>query len=193
MIADEELAAARNEALQKIGRNLVNFQRMEAMLRFILGFAGLSGSAAGTADLLRARQRESRKASMGTLVDRTGRSFDMPAPGAPPGAKQPWISHSISFQESPEAARDWRREMRAVVRERNRLVHHMLSDFDPGSAESCRTLAGELDAQRERIRRTFDQLVAMVGLIRQAAAELEANQESILAALTSGTPPPRAP
>lgn len=180
MRAGDESAATREQALQKIGRNLVNFQRMEGMLKFILTVTGTSGPPSETANILRARERATRTAPMGALVEQLARSLLTTPPPAPPEAREAWLSHSISFEGGATEARDWRRQMRAVVRERNRLVHHMLAGFDPGSLESCTALIVELDAQRERVRGSHEELIAMVDLIRKAFADLEGNVDALV-------------
>ena len=77
------------------------------------------------------------------------------------------MSVSILLEGGKDQARIWKKEMALVVRERNALVHKMLSHFDPYSLASCETLSAALDEQRERITPAFLQLEALVVAMRE--------------------------
>jgi hypothetical protein len=57
--------AARDLALRKIGRNVVNFQKMEVMLKFIVTFANFSVPMSQIVEHLQAALKNVRKAPMG--------------------------------------------------------------------------------------------------------------------------------
>ena len=78
--------------------------------------------------------------------------------------------------------------MRKVVRDRNALIHKMLSSWDPHSIESCRALCDELDAQRERIRPAYEHLESIARAIRESHLELAQNAGQIVAALLDKHP-----
>tara|TARA_Y100001956_G_scaffold82908_1_gene106684 strand:+ start:6143 stop:6328 length:186 start_codon:yes stop_codon:yes gene_type:complete len=42
-IMDEQIETARNECMRRIGRNMVMFQRMEQLLKFLLANSSLEG------------------------------------------------------------------------------------------------------------------------------------------------------
>jgi hypothetical protein len=66
-----------------------------------------------------------------------------------------------------------------VVKERNRLVHKMLGEFDSASIESCRALIDLLDQQDERIAPHFER---MMGWLRT----LHEGQKTLLEILKDG-------
>ena len=46
----------------------------------------------------------------------------------------------------------WQAQLKALVEERNQLVHTSLLNWDLDTHEGCQAILTELDAQRERIR-----------------------------------------
>jgi len=178
--ADSEVIAARNLALQKIGRNVVNFQKMEAMLKFILTFANFSVPASKTESYLQQKTKHLRTKPMGELVEHTAKILHSEAAAPPPDVSELWVSLSLSLGEGGSDMKEWRREMRRIVKERNQLIHHMLVPFDPHSAESCNVLSIELDAQRERILDSYQHLESIVIAIREQHQYLADNVDAIV-------------
>lgn len=111
---------ARDSALRKIGRNVVNLQKMESMLRW---FAML---AHGAVDEGTRSERLSKKfvqrLSMGRFVDAFERSM---ADGSAAVATRRSDSGTVSFtfQLEPGFDAERREALRGVVAERNRLIH----------------------------------------------------------------------
>jgi hypothetical protein len=68
--------------------------------------------------------------------------------------------------------------LRAIVRERNKLVHQWLASFDPNSLESCETLGIALDEQNAIVRPEFDALRAIVLALREFQREVAQYLES---------------
>src|SRR5262249_21810705 len=145
------IRAARDLALQKIGRNVVNFQKMEAMLRFVLTIADFSAPASKSRERLASGAQAHRKKAFGHLVDGATKALHSEPASVPVDIHEIWIKHSLSLCEGGSHAADWRREMHRVVRERNALIHRTLATWNPNSVDSCRSLCEQLDAQRERI------------------------------------------
>jgi hypothetical protein len=180
---DSDSAGARNLTLQKIGRNVVNFQKMEAMLKFILTVANFSVPLSTAQSHLRGQSKRVRKRSMGQLIEQAAKTLHSDAPKAPPDIKEIWISHSFSLKEGGSKIADWRREMRRVVKERNALIHHMVASWNPHSSKSCSVLCEELDQQRERILPSYNHLESVVSAIRESHGDLARAADEIGASI----------
>ena len=149
-----------DETLRKIGRNVVNFQRLEAALKALV----LSSRAAGTIDDLQthhaARAKSLKKRPLGDIAETFHNSIykdgDPPAP--PESAVSPWLSTSLKLEIDSVEVKERKRRLLALIAERNRLIHSDLVNFDPSSAESCARLTALLDDQNPRI---LEQLSAL--------------------------------
>jgi hypothetical protein len=171
---------ARDLALLKIGRNVVNFQKMEVMLQFIVTFANFSVPMSQIAEHLQSASKNIRKAPMGLLADKASKAIRSDHKSAPRHAAEVWISFSLKLEAGAIHPKEWRRVMREVVKERNALIHQMLVSFDPSSLDSCNALSGLLDEQRERILPAYQHLESLVKAIRETHQEIAANVDSIL-------------
>jgi hypothetical protein len=164
-------------ALQKLGRNVVNFQKMEGMLKFILLFSDLEGSPSIIQRNFASRLRRLKKRTMGSLVEESAKSlFVKPAEHSQsiaPAITEITVRHTIRLAGGAEGMKAWRKQMRKVVRERNYLVHEMAVKFDKNSTENCLKLSEGLDAQRERMLGTYGELEALVKEIRHHLQELQ--------------------
>src|SRR5262245_400119 len=123
MSTESDAASERDLTLQKIGRNVVNFQKMEAMLKFILTVANFSVAITETRSHLKGQARRVRNHPMGRLVEKAARELHSDPPKPPPDIAEIWITHSFSLKDGGSQLVDWRSAMRRVVRERNALIH----------------------------------------------------------------------
>ena len=185
------LEIARDLALQKVGRNVVNFQKMEAMLKFILTFASLHGPMSGLAKVVAQKTAEVAKEPMGNLVVKAASAIhgDRKSTQQPPTkVAEAWFSYSIKIGETKEDAREWRKLMKAVVVERNELIHQMLATFNPNSIDSCESLCVELDKQRGRIIRAYEHLESIVIAIRESHRDLAKDVDGMVTQRSSQDP-----
>ncbi len=149
----DPVEAARDDVLRKIGRNLVNFQKLEPMLKALNAQQSISGSLSELHALATNARRAVAKKTMGPLVEAFVNSVFSATPEAREHAAVKEVAVSFSFRiEANEAiAKERKKALRAVVAERNRLVHRWLAEFDPYSKDSCLRLSAELDAQHARV------------------------------------------
>ncbi|MGB5079949.1 MAG: hypothetical protein WBO23_04310 [Burkholderiales bacterium] len=180
MPTDTAISDARDLTLQKIGRNVVNFQKMEAMLKFILKVANFAAPISKGLEHFETQAKLHRTKPMGHLVDLAAKALHGEAPSVPKDAREVWVTHSVSLSDGSQL-KEWRKEFRRIVRERNSLIHRRLATWNPGSIESCRSLCEELDAQRERIRPAYEHLESVVKVIRETHEELARNVDAIVA------------
>jgi hypothetical protein len=78
--------------------------------------------------------------------------------------------------------------MLLVVEERNHLVHHSASAVDLESLESCNAFSAQLDAQRERVMPSHQNLVEMVNVVRAYGRVMSDNIDEIVERLMAGAP-----
>jgi hypothetical protein len=156
----DPIEAVRDDVLRKIGRNVVNFQKMEAMLKALNAQQSISGSLSDLHALATNARKAVAKKTMGPLVEAFVNSAFSAAPEPREHAVVKEVAVSFSFRiEANEAiAKERKKALRAVVAERNRLVHRWLPEFDPHSKDSCLRLSAELDAQHARVAPEFEAL-----------------------------------
>jgi hypothetical protein len=185
MPAESDIIAARDMTLQKIGRNVVNFQKMEAMLRYILVAANFSVPLAEVHKHLESEKQRIRKYPLGNLTEEAAKVLHSVAKKAPADIDEIWISSSFELGSGGSKLSDWRREMRRVVRERNELIHRMLASWNPNSIDSSRKLCAELDEQRERILSAYNHLESIAVAMRESHQELTQRLDDAVASTLS--------
>jgi hypothetical protein len=179
----QELLAATNEMLRRIGRNLLNFQKIEALLKFLLAYGRISGPMREFASIREAQVAATSRKMMGALVrtladgmlSDTGGNDELPG-----DARQPWLHFRVAF-EPAEPFADLRRDLEALVLERNELVHNFLPKWDAKSVEATRRLSEDLDVQRERLIPVYNRLSNLVTTLQDGAkahAEFLASPEA---------------
>ena len=63
----------------------------------------------------------------------------------------PIIATSCAFNLGETGLMDWQESLANSVKEGNKLVHHLLPEFDRDSLDSCRAVASNLELQREAV------------------------------------------
>jgi hypothetical protein len=168
MATDIALADARDRTLRKIGRNMVNFQKMEAMLKFLNAQQVMNGSLIDIAKVVARAKKSMARQPMGRLAEAFIKSVysNSQTVTEPQDKKQVLVSFSIRLELAPDLSSERKKALRSVVAERNKLVHKWLASFDPYSAESCQSLCVDLDEQHARIWPEFETLKAIVQTVR---------------------------
>ena len=152
----------RNEALRKVGRNIVNLQKMERAMKILLVRSDLKGYLTDLKDEYEKRVQKFEQATMGGLVNNLVDTVYSPTDSeacAPDEQGGAWVSFGFRIEGGCGQKEAQKEALSLVVKERNYLVHQMLSDFDSASVESCRTLIDYLDGQHERITPQFDRVM----------------------------------
>lgn len=151
-----ELKAAKNDAIHKVGRNVLMFQIMEHLLKFLVSNSSLSGY---SSELLSKKAKRSESVAKQTLGMVVGDFLDDSEPAAVPDLlREPHFSFHFSHEVTAES----QVEIEALVAERNHLVHHFITDIEFNSVDEWLKAAESLDQQYERIERTNEYL-RMVG------------------------------
>jgi hypothetical protein len=183
---EEEKSELRDQALQRIGRNVVNFQRMEKAIKSLIVAGNIRGHASDLAEIHRKRSEWVDKRSMGLLVDEflsTVYANNLPSDDPSPSDDPPgeiWISFSLRVERDEQYIRPQREALSRVVQERNELIHQMLWAFDLNSDQGCRELISRLDEQNERLRPHYEWVMQMLGRLRSLQQEILARMDDIL-------------
>ena len=168
------LDVARNEALQNIGRNVVAFQKMEAMLKFLIANQKIEGLPDQLQEILAARVTEVERQTMGTLVNRLFQTVlaDKPSSGAEEGSPDGAWSLSFNVELEDEGRGEVEKSLKLLVEERNALIHQMLANFNAKSIESCVSLVAILKLQRDKIKPHYAHLQSIVKTVVEGRKEL---------------------
>ena len=170
-----------NEFLRKLGRNVLNFQKLEFCLK-ILVQPNLTGSAETLAKQM-AKQRESiRKSSMGILAGRLVESINKEDSNFPPkqDLQELWMSISFKIHMDPEAREELASELAAIVSERNDLIHLKLATLNTNSPLDCKELMIFLDDQNKRITPVLEKLGELAWSFSTIRAYIAENAELLI-------------
>jgi hypothetical protein len=162
-------------ALRKIGRNVVNFQKIEAMLKIFVSQSRFKGPVNNIAEILEERKQVVQKQSLGKLTEDYFKSFTSSMEHIheyPDDRNEAWVSLSVQIENEDGTLPQQKATFKFLVSERNRLIHQMLADFDTESTDSCNDLIKELDKQDEMIQREYTNLQYLLKAFHEAKKEL---------------------
>ena len=164
-----ETLLPRDRALRAVGRNLVNFQRLEALLKVLIGFEGARGPASAVLERMKMRNAKRLKLTLGNALQewlRVVGSNDSQSPTTP-DLFEPWVEMSVGLPLEERYFEMNALELEALARERNNLVHQDLVNIDFDSNEACESLASMLDVQNARINHQVSHLAPAIETIRE--------------------------
>ena len=177
MNGSSDLEAVSTEALRKLGRNILNFSKIEAGFKLLLSVSRIEGTTTTIRDNIKARQSKLHKQSLGALVTEFTRSIcrDVEEVEPPKHLTKPWLS--LSFNITPTHSDEWQQALRALVEERNSLIHHDLADIDVTSIEDYRNLIALLDEQNPRLIAELDNLRWMLSSLSESVQDMRRSPE----------------
>jgi hypothetical protein len=165
MNTNQDLSAIRDEVFQKIGRNLVNFQKIELMLKHLIANGQVSGYMSEFQKNHEMKVADTRKKTLGALVGEfVETTFQSTNVSPEPTAEriEPCISFSFSVEADADFYESKKRELKLLVNDRNDLIHHLLPQFNSESLESCLEIRDYLDQQRERLIPEYEYLKSVI-------------------------------
>lgn len=171
---ENELETVKNEVLRKIGQNVVLFQQMENLLKFILAF-NHSTPISKVQENFAAQQESIHRKTMGQLVE-PFLSGLVTTKSIPEYIDEPWLSFNCSMRIDAADHKQWEERLKAIVDERNQLIHHLLPRWNLSSIDSSKVLEKDLDQQRERILPELDRLKLISDSIREHLAFLNSEE-----------------
>lgn len=169
--------AERDEALRKIGRNVVLFQELEGILKFL---AAIQRPSAPLSKIKAVHAKDACAIRVRSLGQVGGQVLDAlygvsnSESSAPDAISEPWLAFSFRIDADPASGEASRNALKELIRERNDLVHHLLSRWNLREPESSRALSVELDEQRSRIVHEIERYRAYANGLKEIASELRA-------------------
>jgi hypothetical protein len=155
METDEELEKLRNEVLRKIGRNVILFQQMEQLLKFLLANGSFSSTVSNISDLktkLEKRITTVQKQTMGQVANQfLENTFSEDEEDTQEELKETLFSFRYRIQCDEAQFEERKIALTSLVAERNDLIHHLLPKWQMQSYESSIEIEQYLDQQREKI------------------------------------------
>jgi len=160
----------REIAFRKIGRNVINLQRFERMLKLIIVRSNISGYVTELAKIHQNKTEGTSHSTLGSLVKDfldTVYSTDDPFSDGPTDARNEiWMSHALRIESNADLISKKEGELREVVEERNLLIHHWLAEVDFASNNECQQLISRLDAQNDRLTPHYEAVMRQLGDMR---------------------------
>ena len=122
MNGSSDLKAVSTEALRKLGRNILNFSKIEAGFKLLLSVSRIEGTTTTIRDNIKAKQVKLHKQTLGALVTEFNRSIlcDVEKPEPPAQLTKPCLS--LSFNVTSTHSDEWQQTLRTLVEERNSLI-----------------------------------------------------------------------
>ena len=157
----------RLEAFQRIGRNIINFQRVEAALKFLSVIIDVQAHPETFEKVLEEKLKLTEKQTLGMIapkvVDRlyglhdTDKDDEDGTDEDEIGGEDVTISIKIYMLMSSDSLKRRKDHLSKLIKERNNLVHKELSELDFSSISSCYCLIETLDEQNIRILQQLDE------------------------------------
>lgn len=172
MISD--LKPTQDEVLRRVGRNLLLFQQIEGLLKFLLSYH----KAGGTPVDFKERQQKQidtiHRKMFGQLVDKYSTEVLKDAGIEVPEDESPadWVTFTFQISGDTEFVEAMRLDMKLVTEQRNELVHGFLPRWLPGSAEKLEETLIYLDTQREKVLPMHGHLQTMANHIQESQKKL---------------------
>lgn len=172
-----------DEVERKIGRNVLLFQRLEAVLKALLAQGSVSGYVSDLKTVHEQQIASIGKQTLGQLVGQfTADVLSGPeeTTNEPEELKGVWLSFNFKVKYDGSFSPPLEEILGLIVAERNELIHHLLPKLDLSSTRGARAAIEYLDRQRGKVLPTYAELKQLVtGLHdgKKALAEYFASDE----------------
>jgi hypothetical protein len=171
-----------DEVMRRIGRNVVNFQMVEAMLKHLNAHASLHGPASQLATRMEEQRAAEHKKTMGELVGRMMAKVLQPQQEheTPDEIDEPWFGFRFTVETDAQFIDQHDKEMRSLVDARNELIHHFLPRWYSAVDGDFEAALAYLEDQMNETIRVMDRLRGWVRATdegRKQVAEFWASPE----------------
>ncbi|MBD2024243.1 hypothetical protein [Leptolyngbya sp. FACHB-711] len=156
-----DIEIVRAEALRKLGRNMVNFSKIEAVLKYLLSMGQFEGTEETISEQLRRNQARLHKQSLGKLVQEFHKNVVVDASQVETTTASSNSGISFYFKvtcDNPDFLKIQKRALSDVVVERNKLIHQDLALLDTSCVEDYRKLISLMDEQNPRLLAHLEEL-----------------------------------
>lgn len=166
-----DIEVVRAEALRKLGRNIVNFSKIEAAFKYLLSVSKVEGAGKTIKEQLLRNQTRLRKQTLGKLVQEFNKNILGDASQSQPTPDFSGTGISLSFKvtyDNPDFLKIQKRTLASLVAERNKLIHQNLAFLDTSSVEDYHNLIILLDEQNPRLLAQLEELRWMIENLRES-------------------------
>jgi hypothetical protein len=176
------------DALYAIGRNVVNFQRLEQILKQLALFAPICATPSRLQSEVEKQRARVERLTLGEAVKKWIESeFHGTKPKQGPLLDQQIIiSLGFELPTSPEYFDQLSGELESLAQERNSLIHLDLAQLNFEDEAECTALSIQLNAQNDRIIRAIKFLGPILSQM-QELARLIASDQGLIQELVSPT------
>ena len=170
------------DALCAVGRNVVNFQRLERILKQLAMWGPLCATPSTLQRVVETRRAEFERLTLGEAVKKWIES-EYHHPAKPKQGPQPddqvRISFGFELSMPPKYLDQLSGELESLVQERNSLIHLDLAQMNFEDEAECIALSTQLNVQNERIIRATEFLEPILTQM-QELARLIASDEGLI-------------
>jgi hypothetical protein len=158
---DIDIETVRAEALRKLGRNIVNFSKIEGVLKCLLSISQFEGTEETISEQFSRNQARVSKQTLGTLVKGFYKNVVVDASQAEITVDSSDSEIAAYFKvicNNPDVLEFKKRALSDIVVERNKLIHQDLALLDTSCVEEYRQLISLLDEQNPRLLASLEEL-----------------------------------
>lgn len=185
-MSDDPLEALKAELQRRVGRNLLRYQAIEQMMKFLLVNAKVSITAQGPAPAFLKRQEAILRQTMGQLRDQYFRELlsdagEVEDESMPTNVPRLTTTFHLDCGPGSDDLIRQQAAFASMVEDRNNLVHHFLSQKTLATAEQFQDAIDHLERQREKVIPLHDHLKSLVDALvagRKQMAEFLASDEA---------------
>ena len=166
------------DALYAVGRNVVNFQRLEQILKRLAMMAPICAPLSKLQSAVENQKATSERLTLGGAVKTWIESANhMPKQqqGLEPD-NEIIVTFGFELPWSPEYFDQVSAELESLLRERNNLVHLDLAQLNFEDEAECTALRIRLDAQNVRIEKASEVLGALLRQMRDLAQRMASDE-----------------
>ena len=162
----------RDELLRRIGRNVVNFQFLESILRDMIPTLSLQTTYPSKhAQSVKTKQKAKKDTLgilAGTFLDGVFYSSNVDVAESIEEVHEITLTSKFQIDADTEKIAERKKGLLRLVVERNKLIHREVLKVDLNSEEQCQCLSEKLDEQNDRIRENL----MFLNNIRKAQREI---------------------
>ena len=177
------------DALYAVGRKVVNFQRLEHILKQFALWAPICATPSTLGSVVEKQRAKARRLTLGGAVKKWIESeFHKTSQKEGPQGRDDQIIISFGFElpMTPEYFDQLSGELESLAQERNRLIHLDLAQLNFEDEAECTALSIRLNAQNDRIIRAKEFLEPILAQMK-GLARLIASDEGLIRELVSPT------
>jgi hypothetical protein len=176
------------DALYAIGRNVVNFQRLEHILKQLALFAPICATPSRLQSEVEKQRASAQRLTLGGAGKKwTESEFHTTEPKQVPRLDQQIIiSFGFDLPTTPEYFDQLSGELKSLAQERNCLIHQDLARLNFEDEAECNALSIQLNAQNDRIIRAIKFLETILAQMKELT-RLIASDEGLIRELVSPT------